>query len=104
MASSPKNVKNKLASMPSARAPLAMISPGYTPSSEPFEMMIETFSMVSAMSVVLSDAAAGLRDSGDLGGDLRGTLGEQLVELLDRHAARLAEHADGRPGAVLREL
>ena len=28
MASRPKNVKNRLASMPSARAPLAMISPG----------------------------------------------------------------------------
>ena len=28
MASSPKNVKNRLASIPSARAPLAMISPG----------------------------------------------------------------------------
>ena len=28
MASSPKNVKKRLASMPSARAPLAMISPG----------------------------------------------------------------------------
>ena len=28
MASSPKNVKKRLASIPSARAPLAMISPG----------------------------------------------------------------------------
>ena len=30
-----------------AQAPLAMISAGYTPSREPLEMMIETFSMVS---------------------------------------------------------
>jgi hypothetical protein len=33
-----------------------------------------------------SDAAAGLRDSGDLRGELRRTLGEELVELLDGNA------------------
>ena len=51
IASIPKKVKNRLASMPSMRAPLAMIRPGYTPSSEPLEMMIETFSMVSDIMV-----------------------------------------------------
>jgi hypothetical protein len=50
IASSPKNVKNRFASMPSMRAPFAMISPGYTPSSEPRETMMETLSMVSLMS------------------------------------------------------
>lgn len=47
--SMPKNVKNTLHSMPSMRAPLASIRPGYAPSKEPFEMMIDTFSMASAM-------------------------------------------------------
>src|SRR5688572_28250499 len=101
MASRPKKVKNRLASMPSARAPLAMIRPGYTPSSEPFEMMIETFSMVSAMvSAPFSDAAARLGNPGDPGRDLGRAFGEQLVQLLHRHARGLSEHPHGGAGAV----
>src|SRR5260221_147801 len=41
-----------MASMPSMRAPLAMMSAGYTPSSEPLETTIETL-------VMGSDGAAG---------------------------------------------
>ena len=54
IASMPKNVKNRLASMPSIRAPLAMIRPGYTPSRPPLEMMIETFLILSSMISPLS--------------------------------------------------
>ena len=55
------------------------------------DTMIETFSIVPDMRyrpfrVVGSDAAAGLGDAGDLGGELGRALGEQLVELLDRDA------------------
>src|SRR5213076_319580 len=45
------------------------------------------------------DAAAGLGDAADLGGELRGALGEELVELFDRHARLLTERADRRGGA-----
>ena len=46
------------------------------------------------------DAAARLGDAGDLRGQFRGPLGEELVELLDRDARGLAEHAHGRTGAL----
>src|SRR6266516_3835401 len=45
------------------------------------------------------DAAFGLGDAADLGGELGGTFGEELVELLDRHARLLAERADRGGGA-----
>src|SRR5437764_9677876 len=66
-------------------------------------MMIETFSMVSAMSC-LSDAAAGFGDTGDLRGDLGRPLREQLVQLLDRDTGRLAEHSHGWARALAQEL
>src|SRR6266536_327810 len=80
------------------------------PSSEPLEMTIATFSIVfgtavsscgcsSVVVIVLRsflDAAAGLRDAADLGGELGRAFGEELVELLDRHARLLAERADRR--------
>src|SRR6266508_5473412 len=101
IASRPKNVKNRFASMPSARAPLAMISPGYTPSREPLEMTIETFSMLSAIVMCpFSDAAARLGNAGDAGGDLRRALGKQLVQLLDRDTGGLAENPHRRAGAL----
>src|SRR6266516_76104 len=55
------------------------------------------------------DAAAGLGDAADLGGELGGTFGEELVELFDRHARLLAERADrgrgaGREVALAHEL
>src|SRR5690242_18125223 len=78
------------------------------PSSDPFEMMIETFSIgagaVSVMSPTSSDAAARLGDAGDPCGDLRRALGEQLVQLLDAHPGGLAEHADRRSGPLLEVL
>src|SRR5262245_28955027 len=40
---------------------------------------------------LLSDAAAWLGSAGDLCGHLRRTLGEELVELLDRHPRGLAQ-------------
>src|ERR1039457_1597946 len=104
MASRPKKVKNRLASMPSALGPLAMISAGEIPSREPFHTMIETFSMVASMTndrpLGASDAAAWLGDPGDLGGGLGRPLGEELVELLDGDAGGLAEHADGGAGSL----
>src|SRR5436309_3353518 len=80
------------------------------PSSEPFEMTIATFSIVfgsaatvcsssSVMVCSLLDAAFGLGDAADLGGELGRALGEELVELLDRDAGLLAERADRRSGA-----
>src|SRR5512146_224230 len=81
--------------MPSMRAPFAMIRPGYTPSSDPLEMMIETFSMVSDMDRA-SDAAVWLGDAADLRGELGGTLREELVQFLDRHAGFLAEGSNAR--------
>src|SRR5438874_2040986 len=82
------------------------------PSSEPFEMTIATFSMVfgstaagcsrsSVMVCSLLDAAFGLGDAADLGRQLGGAFGEELVEFLDRHAGFLAERADRRGGAGL---
>src|SRR5207245_589706 len=76
---------------------------------------IETFSIVvgsnsvavtgcSSSSVIVCsflDAAAGLRDPGDLRGELRRALREELVELLDGDAGLLAERADRRRGARL---
>src|SRR6266542_6950135 len=77
------------------------------PSSEPFETTIATFSIVcgsvasscGCSSVVIGlrsflDAAAGLGDAADLGGELGGAFGEELVELFDRHARLFAERAD----------
>src|SRR5690242_20380333 len=79
------------------------------PSSEPLETTIATFASVSGVagsgcSVICvmtasSDAAVRLRDAGDRGGQLRRALGEERVELLDRHAGRLAQRPDGRGGA-----
>src|ERR1051326_2231787 len=92
-ASRPKKVKNRFASIPSARAPLAMIRPGYTPSSDPWEMTTEPFSIVADMPALLSaygsDAAAGLGNAGDFRGELGRALGEELVQLLDGHAGCL---------------
>src|SRR5688572_3436499 len=45
------------------------------------------------------DAALGLGDAADLGGELGGTLREELVQLLDGDAGLLAERADRRCGA-----
>src|SRR5512142_549732 len=83
------------------------------PSSEPLEMMIETLWIgsgcgavassecsSSAISVSLLDAAARLGNAGDLGRELRRALGEQLIELLDRHARELPEGPDRRGRAV----
>src|SRR5664280_2022879 len=73
------------------------------PSSEPLEMMIETFSIVSLMVVSCRgpDAAARLGDAADLGRQLRGPVREQRVELLDGHARGLAQRADrGRRAAL----
>src|SRR5512132_808956 len=77
------------------------------PSSEPLEMTIATFSIVSgsagwvlgcsSSSVMVCsflDAALGLGDAADLGGELCGPLGEELIQLLDRYAGFLAERAD----------
>src|SRR6266545_7461421 len=77
------------------------------PSSEPLEMTIATFSIVfgsaasscgcsSVVAILRSylDAAFGLGDAADLGGELGRAFGEELVELLDRHARLLAERAD----------
>src|SRR6266487_1587978 len=83
------------------------------PSSEPLEMTIATFSIVfgtaasscgcsSVVVIVLRsflDAAAGLRNAADLGGELGRAFGEELVELLDRDARLLAERADRGGGA-----
>src|SRR6266508_3360736 len=75
-------------------------------------MTIATFSIVSgseAMVVGCSsssvmvgsflDAALGLGDAADLGGELGGPLGEELVELLDWDAGLLAERADRGRGS-----
>src|SRR5207344_2078913 len=70
-------------------------------------MMIETLVIGSGLVVVspmvgrLSDAAAGLGDAGDLGCDLRRSLGEELVELFDGHAGGLAQEPDGGSRALL---
>src|SRR6266498_1381370 len=82
------------------------------PSSEPLEMTIATFSIVSgsegsvfgcsSSSVMVSsflDAALGLGDAADLGGKLGRPLGEELVELLDGDAGFLAERADRGGGS-----
>src|SRR6266545_3781015 len=82
------------------------------PSSEPLEMAIATFSIVcgsagavcgcsssTVMAYSFLDAAFGLGDAADLGGELGRALGEELVELLDRHARLLAERADRGGGA-----
>src|SRR6266508_5061068 len=79
------------------------------PSSEPLETTIATFSIVAgstaagrgsvSSSVIVRsflDAALGLRDAADLGGELGRPLGKELVELLDRDAGFLAERADAR--------
>src|SRR5687768_4609311 len=82
------------------------------PSSEPFEITIATFWIVSgsaawvlgrsSSSVIvcsLLDAALGLGDAADLGGELGGAFGEESIQLLDRDAGLLAERADRRSGA-----
>src|SRR5487761_168727 len=68
--------------------------------------------MVSGMDVLLcsdaallgcgrSDAAPGLGDAGDLGGQLRRPLGEQLVELFDRHTRGHGESSHVGGGTLL---
>src|SRR5579872_4792990 len=88
------------------------------PSSDPLEMMIETFSIVAGLGVALAatvsvvmtflltglDAAPGLRDPGDAGRNLRRALGEELVQLFDRHAGALAEGANRRPRSLVEIL
>src|ERR1700756_4797201 len=92
------------------------------PSRDPLDTMIETFSIVggrgtagcgcSSRSVIVSsrwsvvtarrlDAASRLGDAGDLRGKLGRALGEQLIQLLDRDARRLAERSNRRRRAVL---
>src|SRR3954464_5287265 len=56
---------------------------------------------VIAIVLLLLDAAGWLRDAADLGGELCGPLGEELVELLHGHAGLLAERTDGRRRAGL---
>src|SRR4029453_8769532 len=83
------------------------------PSSEPLEVTIGTFSIVSgsagwvlgcsSSSVMVCsflDAALGLGDAADLGGELGWAFREELVELLDRDAGLLAERADRGSGAA----
>src|SRR4249919_308021 len=83
------------------------------PSREPFETTIATFSIVvgsvsatsgwSRVYVIIScsflDAALRLGDAADLGGELRRTLGKELVELLDGDSGLLAERTNRRRGA-----
>src|SRR5438309_744285 len=82
------------------------------PSSEPLEITIATFSIVlgsaaracsssSVMVCSLLDAAFGLGDAADLGGELGRALGEELVELLHGDAGFLAERANRGGGAGL---
>src|SRR5215510_12404428 len=63
------------------------------PSSEPLEMTIDTFSIGAAVVAMLasSDAAAGLGDPGDAGGDLGRALREQLEQPLHRDPGGPAE-------------
>src|SRR6516162_3560394 len=98
MASRPKKVKKRFASMPS---------------SEPLDTMMETFSILpfSVTASLLmshrpsgSDAAAGLGDAGDLRGELGRSLGEELVQLLDAYSRGLAQRAHAGPGALFRVL
>src|SRR5690348_5228326 len=56
------------------------------------------------MVVLLSDAATRLGDAGDLVCYHCRALGEQLVELLHRHAGGLAQHPHRRAGALLEVL
>src|SRR5487761_1984086 len=77
------------------------------PSSEPFEMMIDTLviaSLILPPSSVESDAATGLGDARDLRRELGRSLREQLVQLLDGHSRRLAEQAHRRSRTLLLEL
>src|ERR1044072_1766967 len=69
------------------------------PSSEPFGMMMETFSIGMGI-LSLSDATAGLGDAGDLGRALGGAFGEELVQLFDGDTGGLAEDPDGGASAV----
>src|SRR5918994_5979755 len=82
------------------------------PSSEPLEITIETFSIVSGSATAVCgfsrssvivcsflDAALGLGDAADLGGEFGRPLGEELVELLDRDAGFLSERSDRGGGA-----
>src|ERR1035437_252050 len=50
------------------------------------------------------DAPPWLGYSGDPRSHLCGSLGKQLVQLLDRYAGGLAKHSHGRTGSVLLEL
>src|SRR5918994_3897817 len=82
------------------------------PSSEPLEITIETFSIVSGSATAVCgfsrssvivcsflDAALGLGDAADFGGELCRPLGKELIELLDGDAGFLAERADRGGGA-----
>src|SRR5262245_9253815 len=73
--------------------------------------MMETFSILpfdATASLVMthrpsgSDAAARLRNAGDLRGALGRPLREELVQLLDAHPGGLAQRAHAGAGAFLR--
>src|ERR1700676_4891362 len=82
--------------------------------------MIDTFSMVAGMKAwgsvcgsiammamlrsSLLNAAARLRNSGDARGDLCRPFGKELVQLLNRHSRRLAQHPHSRSGSLLQIL
>src|SRR6266568_2708753 len=96
IASRPKKVKKTEASIPSMRAPLAIIRPGYTPSSDPCEMMMETLCIGSGVYVCLMvtlslNAALWFWKSCNLCRALCGALREELIQRLGIHAALLGQ-------------
>jgi hypothetical protein len=97
-------VINRLASIPSALAPLAMIRPGLDPlqralGDDDGDLINLGGHLTALLSGCGSDAAARLGNSSDLRRCLGGAFREQLVELLARGAGGLAKHPDGGPGA-----
>src|SRR5437016_4567834 len=77
------------------RAPLAMIRPGYTPSSDPRETMMETFLILSGWSDITlsSNAAHRFRVTGNFRGFLDLTLREQRIKVFRRNAADFVHSA-----------
>src|SRR6266496_997524 len=106
MACRPKNVKKRFASIPSIRAPLAMIKPGYTPSRDPRETMIETLSILPLFinMMLLSHAADGLWIAGDPGRLFDRPIGEPGVEVFGRDAADLVHAAHSGHDAPFLEV